>query len=393
MISKELSDFVASNDQDFEIHYFNEKKPYILCLGSGHEFTNPTVAQLEAHRQSKRVKLKVLRAAVDYSQYEPYIVPTRNSHQLWCKLTKQYINKIPHEIEAHLKGRRYQVALARGQVKSSGEGEGSDSEDSASDASNEFSAASDENNDNDASEESSDGLAGSGEEIEGDSESSSDSSESDENQQQVQNQSNQEEKMRKDEPSPKKRASEPIELSKNDIFSIVHRPYKGQVNVNDLVVLAAKKESKQDASKKLEYARKKVGAEESEDEKDSEDGNETPFDRTRQRIFMGSNVEDNDGEFEVVPEAEIGALKIDLSDDDEKATTLKQPTKSKSWKKKNNKNKNSSKPKHNANADQKSNNANKNKSSNNSHPNQKRKFHSKSNNNNNDASGSKKPKF
>jgi hypothetical protein len=423
MISKELADFVSANEKDFEIHYFNEKKPFIRCLGSGHEFTNPTVAQLEAHRQSKKFKLKVLRAAVDYSQYEPYIVATREPHLLWCKLTRQYINKIPHEIEAHIKGRRYQVALTRanaGDAKIRNEdSESSGSEEAEGSAEEAFSSG--EEGSEEGEDESSDGLHGSQSQQE---ESASDSDDSDmhveqphtnnnnnnnNNNTNTNSNNNNDNKQRKQEPASgrnhershdesknAKRSTGPaVELSPNDIFSIVHRPFKGQENVNDLVAMAAKNEpQKEEASKLNEFGRRKFGENDDNDELDSEDGDTTTFDRQQQqKIYLGANVEDDDGEFEVVPESDSTTKTFAMDED----SADEQPSHNKNNKQQQSKNKNKKKNKNKNKKNQIKINAKKSENSANqnaSNSNQKRKFRMTNNNNsNNNTGGSKKPKF
>lgn len=54
----------------------------------------------------------------DFSKYEPNIVPNkRNPHKLYCTVTKQYLNKIPKEIEQHIKGKHYLHCLKEKQQK------------------------------------------------------------------------------------------------------------------------------------------------------------------------------------------------------------------------------------------------------------------------------------
>lgn len=49
------------------------------------------------------------RYKADFSQYEPHIVPHKsNPKLLFCKLTQLEINRIPVQVEAHVKGKRFQ---------------------------------------------------------------------------------------------------------------------------------------------------------------------------------------------------------------------------------------------------------------------------------------------
>ena len=71
---------------------------------------------LQKHFQGRKYQRKRAKfvPAFDYAQYEPYLVPHRHNpkHQLYCTLTKCYVNRQPKEVLAHVEGRRYRAALA-----------------------------------------------------------------------------------------------------------------------------------------------------------------------------------------------------------------------------------------------------------------------------------------
>lgn len=55
-----------------------------------------------------------LEVSFDGSKYEPHIVPsTKNTGQLFCKLTLRHITKRLEDVERHVNGKRYQRALLK----------------------------------------------------------------------------------------------------------------------------------------------------------------------------------------------------------------------------------------------------------------------------------------
>uniref|UniRef100_A0A8D0DN18 Surfeit 2 n=1 Tax=Salvator merianae TaxID=96440 RepID=A0A8D0DN18_SALMN len=86
----------------------------VRCTLTGHELPC-RLPELQAYTTGKKyLRLSKVSGVLDYSEYEPHIVPsTKNPHQLFCKLTLRHINKIPEHVLRHVQGRRYQKALSK----------------------------------------------------------------------------------------------------------------------------------------------------------------------------------------------------------------------------------------------------------------------------------------
>ncbi|XP_058015497.1 surfeit locus protein 2 [Ahaetulla prasina] len=86
----------------------------IRCTLTGHELPC-RLPELQAFTAGKKyLRMSKTSAVLDYSEYEPHIVPsTKNPNQLFCKLTLRHLNKIPEHLLRHVRGRRYQKALRR----------------------------------------------------------------------------------------------------------------------------------------------------------------------------------------------------------------------------------------------------------------------------------------
>ncbi|XP_068105104.1 surfeit locus protein 2 [Hyperolius riggenbachi] len=79
---------------------------------TGHEFPC-RLAELQNFTKGKKYK-KVTESSADYSIYEPHIIPsTKNTQQLFCKLTLRHLKRSPEEVQRHTEGRRYQRALQK----------------------------------------------------------------------------------------------------------------------------------------------------------------------------------------------------------------------------------------------------------------------------------------
>jgi hypothetical protein len=63
---------------------------------------------VEQYLKSKKLMKAKLWYSQDFKRYEPYIVAHKKEPKLlYCTLTKKKLNKIPEEIEAHVKGKRF----------------------------------------------------------------------------------------------------------------------------------------------------------------------------------------------------------------------------------------------------------------------------------------------
>ena len=84
------------------------------CKVTGHEMV-PQRGVIEAHLAGKRYrKMKAQEAAAqyDFAQHEPHIVQNkRDPKKLFCHRTKLHLNRVPEEVEVHVKGRRFRARL------------------------------------------------------------------------------------------------------------------------------------------------------------------------------------------------------------------------------------------------------------------------------------------
>ncbi|OQS00058.1 hypothetical protein THRCLA_06269, partial [Thraustotheca clavata] len=79
----------------------------VKCSTTGHEMP-PRVDVINAHINSKRFKKATKWYNHDFSQYEPYIVAHRRKPKcLYCNVTGIVLNRIPSEVEKHMKGKKF----------------------------------------------------------------------------------------------------------------------------------------------------------------------------------------------------------------------------------------------------------------------------------------------
>lgn len=80
----------------------------IKCSYTDHEM--PARADIvQQYLNSKAFKKAKEWYSFDYTQFLPYIVEdSKNPKQLYCKLTKKSLNKIPDEVDRHSKGKKFQ---------------------------------------------------------------------------------------------------------------------------------------------------------------------------------------------------------------------------------------------------------------------------------------------
>ncbi|DBA01926.1 TPA: hypothetical protein N0F65_005115 [Lagenidium giganteum] len=85
----------------------DDKKIRIKCDLTQHEML-PRKDVVETHLNSKKFKKAKEWYCYDYSQYEPYIVAHRRKPKcLYCNVTDKVLNRIPAEVEKHVKGKRF----------------------------------------------------------------------------------------------------------------------------------------------------------------------------------------------------------------------------------------------------------------------------------------------
>ncbi|RHY24591.1 hypothetical protein DYB32_008785 [Aphanomyces invadans] len=79
----------------------------IKCTATGHEMP-PRADIVTAHLNSKRFKKATEWYSYDFAQFEPYIVAHRRKPKcLYCNVTGIVLNKIPAEVEKHMKGKKF----------------------------------------------------------------------------------------------------------------------------------------------------------------------------------------------------------------------------------------------------------------------------------------------
>ncbi|KAM9840989.1 surfeit locus protein 2 [Aulostomus maculatus] len=85
----------------------------IKCTLNGHEFPC-NLAELQKFTQGKKYEKLSAAAKFDYKQYEPHVVPsTKQTNQLFCKLTLRHLNRQPHHVLRHVNGKRFKKALSQ----------------------------------------------------------------------------------------------------------------------------------------------------------------------------------------------------------------------------------------------------------------------------------------
>eukprot|EP01032_Pedospumella_encystans_P002129 gene2129-2495_t len=83
----------------------------ILCDVTGHEMS-ARADVVQGYISGKSFKKQLEWYTHDYTEFLPYIVEDRrNKKQLFCKLTRQPLNKIPAEVRKHMQGKRFKRLL------------------------------------------------------------------------------------------------------------------------------------------------------------------------------------------------------------------------------------------------------------------------------------------
>ncbi len=83
----------------------------ILCDVTGHEMS-ARADVVQAYISGKSFKKQLEWYKHDYSEFLPYIVEDkRNNKKLFCKLTREPLNRIPDEVRKHMQGKRFKRLL------------------------------------------------------------------------------------------------------------------------------------------------------------------------------------------------------------------------------------------------------------------------------------------
>ncbi|KAM5191481.1 surfeit locus protein 2-like [Mantella aurantiaca] len=109
----ENGDFQSESGEEMEVEESvnsHGKRPQVHFTLSGHEMPC-RLSDLQKFTAGKKYK-KLNEMSFDRSKYEPHIVPsTKNTEQLFCKLTLRHITKRLDDVQRHVNGKRYQRAL------------------------------------------------------------------------------------------------------------------------------------------------------------------------------------------------------------------------------------------------------------------------------------------
>lgn len=91
----------------------------VKCTVTGHEMP-PSLEIVEKYVKSRRKLWQKQKEwySHDFSVYLPHIVPHKSdpNKKLFCNLTRTILNKIPDEVERHVKGKKYQRYDSRSSI-------------------------------------------------------------------------------------------------------------------------------------------------------------------------------------------------------------------------------------------------------------------------------------
>ena len=78
----------------------------------------PDLEILQKYASGKKYQHALQTATFDFGKYKAnYIFPGRDGKTLYCQVTRLTLNKIPSEIDNHIRGKRYQQELKRYEAK------------------------------------------------------------------------------------------------------------------------------------------------------------------------------------------------------------------------------------------------------------------------------------
>mmetsp|Transcript_5423 Transcript_5423/g.7621 ORF Transcript_5423/g.7621 Transcript_5423/m.7621 type:complete len:241 (-) Transcript_5423:45-767(-) len=107
-IDAEVSNFLKTHD-DFELLESGK----IRSKTTKHEMP-ARLDVIEQYANSAKYKKALEWYQHDFNQYQPWIIPhKRHPKRLFCTLTRRDINKIPAEVQAHVNGKKYKLALEK----------------------------------------------------------------------------------------------------------------------------------------------------------------------------------------------------------------------------------------------------------------------------------------
>ncbi|BFZ20300.1 hypothetical protein BsWGS_23339 [Bradybaena similaris] len=96
---------------------YDKEKQKIICSLTKHEIP-ATLSAVENYVKGRKFKNAFKKDSYNYEQHKPHIVPSnkkRHLHELFCSLTLRHIARTPEAVERHIRGKRFNRALARWQ--------------------------------------------------------------------------------------------------------------------------------------------------------------------------------------------------------------------------------------------------------------------------------------
>ncbi|KAL9988378.1 hypothetical protein ACROYT_G002816 [Oculina patagonica] len=105
-----------SKHPHFELFKDDQNREKVKCKLTGHELP-ARLSELENYIKGKKYQ-RLIKEVPDkspgYKEYKEFLVPSENNrNQLYCQLTKKYINNAPHHIQRHITGKRFTKALEK----------------------------------------------------------------------------------------------------------------------------------------------------------------------------------------------------------------------------------------------------------------------------------------
>ena len=102
--SLSLADILERNSEHIELRMSDNR---IICKLSGHEMA-PRAEVVSAYLNGKKFRKLREWYSFDFTCFQPWIVDHKQSNKkLFCKLTKQTLNKIPDKIQQHMNGKKF----------------------------------------------------------------------------------------------------------------------------------------------------------------------------------------------------------------------------------------------------------------------------------------------
>lgn len=118
-----------TNHCHFELYTDDQNREKVKCKLTGHELP-ARLSDLENYIKGKKYQ-RLIKEVPDespgYEEYKEFLVPNeKNRNQLYCQLTKKYINNAPNHIQRHVTGKRFSRALEKHREKLNTEAEEGD---------------------------------------------------------------------------------------------------------------------------------------------------------------------------------------------------------------------------------------------------------------------------